>query len=120
MIPSAPKKRNSDIHDQNSFSTRLPQASFEKENIEIVALQLDPRAALNFSTALDSNQCHQYSATRTSTNQLCYIGKRAGILGRGLVEDGRVNDHERTDEANFHCEFNGIPGRRANAILQTY
>ena len=90
MIPSAPKKRNSDIHDQNSFSTRLPQASFEKENIEIVALQLDRRAALNFSTALDSNQCHHSSATRTSTNQLCYIGKKAGILGRGLVEDGQA------------------------------
>ena len=29
---------------------------------------------------------------------------------RSLI--GRVNDHERTDEANFQGEFNGVPGRR--------
>ena len=23
---------------------------------------------------------------------------------------GRVNDHGRTDEANFKCEFNGVSG----------
>ena len=29
---------------------------------------------------------------------------------RSLI--GRVNDHERTDEANFQGEFNAVPGRR--------
>ena len=29
---------------------------------------------------------------------------------------GRVNDNERTDEANFQCEFNGLSGRREQPI----
>ena len=29
-----------------------------------------------------------------------------------FLETGRVNDHERTDEANFHDDFNGVQGRR--------
>ena len=29
-----------------------------------------------------------------------------------FLETGRVNDHERTDEANFHHDFNGVQGPR--------